>query len=98
MKPKRPSAKEILSSCAEIGPDDGVDPRSSFRKPSHKPANRKALRVCGQIARTLSLVLSWESGDDLLRSLLVETVEPAPNSTRMVVTVSVPSTVNACRS
>jgi ribosome-binding factor A len=79
----------MLSSCAEVGPDDGVDARTFFRKPAHRPANRKALQMCGEIARTLSLVLSWESGDDLLRSLTVEAVEPAPNSTRVLITVSV---------
>jgi ribosome-binding factor A len=45
--------------------------------------------MCGQIARTLSMVLSWESGDELLSELMVEAVEPAPDSTRVLVTVSV---------
>ena len=43
--------------------------------------------MCGEIARTLSQVLAWESGDDLLRSLVVESVEPAPDSTRVLVTL-----------
>jgi ribosome-binding factor A len=89
MSSKRPSQREILSSCDQIGPDDGVDPGTSFRAPLRRRTNRKALQMCGEIARTLSLVLSWESRDDLLRNLIVESVEPAPNSTRVLVTVSV---------
>ena len=88
MKSKKPSRRDILSCSSEIGPDDGVDPRTFFRKPSNWKTNRKALQLCGQIARTLSRVLAWESADELLRSLTVESVEPAPDSTRVLVTVS----------
>ena len=87
MKPKRPSRREILSSCSEIRPDDGVDPRTFFRKSGRKPNNRKALQMCGEIARTVGAVLAWESGDEVLRSLAVDAVEPAPDSTRVLVTV-----------
>src|SRR5205807_2594335 len=89
MNPKKRSHRQILSSCNEIGPDDGVDPRTFFRKPSRQGTNRKLLQLCGQIGRTLNSVLAWESGDDLLRDLLVESVEPAPDSTRVLVTVQV---------
>jgi ribosome-binding factor A len=91
MKAIKPSEKELLSLCSEIRPDDGVDPRTFFRKPSgRKDHNRKVLQLCGAIARTLSLVLSWESRDDLLRTAIVQSVEPAPDSTRVLVTVSAP--------
>jgi ribosome-binding factor A len=90
MRFKRALHKDILSSCAEIGPDDGVDPRTYFRKHSRKVANRKALQMCAQIARTLSLVLS-ESRDEMLRNLLVEAVEPAPDSTRVLASVRLPA-------
>lgn len=89
MKSKKPSQKEILSSCNEIRPDDGVDPRTFFRHSGRKRTNRRALQLCGQIAQTLTSVLAWESGDELLQSLVVESVEPAPDSTRVLVTVSV---------
>jgi len=90
MKYKRPSDRAMLSSCDAIGPDDGVDPRTFFRKPSRQRTNRKALQLCAQIAQALSLVLN-ESRDELLRSLMVETVEPAPDSTRVLVSVSLPA-------
>ena len=100
MKPKKPSRKQILSSCNEIGPDDGVDPRTFFRDPSRRRTNRKALQLCAQVARTLGEVLAWESGDDLLRDLTVESVQPAPDSSRLLVTVrlhAAPGTVPADR-
>jgi ribosome-binding factor A len=85
MKNRKPSPKQIL--CHELGAEDGADPRTFFRRPTHKRLNRKALQLCGQIARTLSAVLAWESADELLRSLGVESVTPAPDSTRVLVTV-----------
>jgi len=88
MKRKQPSRKDLLSSCGEIGPDDGVDPRVFFRKASEKKVNRKALQLCGEVARTLGHALAWELGDDLLGQLQVEGVVPAPDSSRLLVTVS----------
>ncbi|HWY86886.1 MAG TPA: ribosome-binding factor A [Gemmataceae bacterium] len=93
MKPIKPSQRQMLSLCSEIRPDDGVDPRTFFRKSSgRKTTNRKALQLCGAIARTLSQVLAWESSDDLLRTAVVQSVEPAPDSTRVLVTVAMPAT------
>jgi ribosome-binding factor A len=87
MTSKKPSRRQLLSSCSEIRPDDGVEPRTFFRKAGRKANNRKALQMCGEIARTLSAVLAWESGDNVLRCLAVDAVEPAPDSTRVLVTV-----------
>jgi ribosome-binding factor A len=89
MKFKKIRRRQDLSSCDEIGPDDGADPRTFFRERTYKRTNRKALQLCGQIARTLSSVLTYESSDDLLRCRWVESVEPSPDSTRVLVTVSV---------
>ena len=95
MKAKKPSHRQISSFCDAIGPEDGLDPRSFFRQGSGRRTNRKALQLCGQIARTLSSVLAWESGDDLLRILQVESVERAPDSTRVLVTVCLQSSADA---
>ena len=88
MKRKQPSHEDLLSSCGEIGADDGADPRVFFRKDSEKKINRKALQLCGEVAKILSQVLAWELGDDLLEQLQVEAVVPAPDSSRLLVTVS----------
>jgi ribosome-binding factor A len=94
MRFRRIARKELLSSCADIGPEDGSDPRDFFKKRAEKVPNRKALQLCGQIARTLSLVLS-ECGDDVLRELVVETVQPTPTSARLLITLSMPDGVDA---
>jgi ribosome-binding factor A len=93
MRFRRISRKELLSSCAAIGPEDGSDPRDFFAKPPGKVTNRKALQLCGQVERTLSLVL-WECSDDVLRELAVEAVQPAPTSVRLLVTLSAPDGVD----
>jgi ribosome-binding factor A len=88
MNSKKPTRKEILASCDEVGPEDGLDPRRFLRKTTGKVVNRKALQLCSQVARTLRCVLAGECADELLRDLMVESVVPAPNSSRLLVTVS----------
>jgi ribosome-binding factor A len=92
MTSRKISRRHIQSACAEPGPGDGLDPRLEPRgETSSRVPNRKALQLCGQVAETLALVLSGECGDELLRDLLVESVVPAPNSSRLLVTVSMPA-------
>ena len=59
---------------------------SSFRPPPR--TDRKTLQLCGQIADTLNYVLSGELDDDLLRNLYVESVRPAPDASRLLVSVA----------
>jgi ribosome-binding factor A len=88
MKRRKASHKDLLLSCSEIGPDDNVDPRTFFQERSGKKNNRKALQLCGEVAKTLSYALAWEIGDDVLSLLQVESVVPAPDSTHLLVTAS----------
>jgi ribosome-binding factor A len=71
-----------------LGPEDGVDPRTEARDHPRPVHNRKALQLCSQVAETLHGVLQGECDDEVLRDLLVLSVEPAPDSTRLLVTVS----------
>lgn len=61
-----------------------------MRKPaeSRTGLDRKALQLCHQVAETLEAVLA-ECGDSLLQGLRVLDVEPAPDATRLLVTVAV---------
>lgn len=63
--------------CSELGPDDGQEPRRRDR-PRDERGDIRDLRLCGEVARILSLSL-----DDVL----VERVEPAPDATRLRVWV-----------
>src|SRR5690242_16824834 len=76
----------MRSSCESLGPGDGVDPRLEPSDPFRKVDNRKALQLCAQAARTLALVLG-ECRDEVLRDLAIESVVPAPNSARLLVSV-----------
>ena len=88
MKPKEPSREDLLSSCSEVGPEDGVDPRYTVRSPRPRVKNRKALQLCAQVAETLREVLGGDCGDEQLRDLTVQSVVPAPNSSRLLVTLT----------
>jgi ribosome-binding factor A len=71
-----------LELCAEPDADDGIDPRYLPRYPAGKVSNRKALQLCRQVAHALGLALAG----DVLRDLLVQSVLPAPDSSRLLVT------------
>jgi ribosome-binding factor A len=92
MKRKKHSIRKMLLSCHELGPEDGLDPRYEARGERARAHNRKALQLCGQVARTLQTVLAGECADDWLRELQVESVVPAPNSGRLLVTLSLVTT------
>lgn len=62
-------------------------PQSEFGRATGRVENRKALQLCSQIAETLTLVLSGECNDDLMRDLLVESVVSFPTSSRLLVTL-----------
>ncbi len=82
------SDKRLRENCAEIGEDDGRNPRDDRKSGgSGRNENRKARQLCQQVAETLDWVLSGDSPDDLLRSLRVAAVEPAPYTSRLLVTV-----------
>jgi ribosome-binding factor A len=81
--------REILREhCAEAGEDDGRDPRDDRKGGgSGRNESRKSKQLCRQVAETLDWVFSGDAPDDLLRSLRVAAVEPAPYSSRLLVTV-----------
>ena len=80
--------------CAEVHPDDGLDPQEFFRPTGgRKAGDRKALQLCGQVANTLHLALA-DSNDDLLRNLHVLRVAPAPDTSQLLVIVA-PATADA---
>lgn len=87
MNPSKTSREEMLSSCGELGPEDGVDPRDFHRKKTKPRVNRKALQLCSEVQRTLNAVFGGECGDALLRDLQVVSAEPAPNVARLRVTI-----------
>jgi ribosome-binding factor A len=70
------------------GPDAGVDPSQFFGRRSRPRVDRKAYQLCRQVSDTLNFVLSGDTGDDVLRGLYVDSVDPAPDSSRLLVSVA----------
>jgi len=69
--------------CSEWSEDDGCDPRSLPIAARNKVTNRKALQLCRQVERVLSVALEGE----LVRDLTVKSVVPGPDSSRLLVSV-----------
>jgi ribosome-binding factor A len=61
--------------------------RSASDPIAERRPERKLLQLCRQVAETLNQVLSGECDDDILRSLYVTSVVPAPNAAQLVVVV-----------
>ena len=55
--------ERLLTLCGQLNEDDAVDPREYFRK-KYRSRDSKSLRLCKQVADTLSLVLSGDCADD----------------------------------
>ena len=82
MASRRFANKPPADLSSERGPEDGIDPRLEPKYPRGKVSNRKALQLCRQVERALSIALEGE----ILRDLTVQSVMPAPDSSRLLVT------------
>jgi len=65
------------------------------RRGRNSRGEQKAQQLCRQAQRALSLALSGECDDDVLRSLYVDAVVPAPDATQLLVRLVIPSTAAA---
>lgn len=89
MKFDKRTREQLRAHCQELHEDDGVDPREYFRKDNdRRKENRKARQLCRQVTETLELVLSGDCRDEILQSLHVVSVAPAPDSSRLLVVVA----------
>ena len=70
----------------ELFEDDLANAQEIFGKGHRRKHDRKLQQLCRQVQRTIGLSLG-ECGDDLLRDLMVESVTPAPDATRLMVSV-----------
>jgi ribosome-binding factor A len=70
---------------AAIDADDGADPRDFFKKEtSTTQAGRKSQQLCAQVADTLTQIFSGECADEILQTLQLVEVAPAPDSTQFL--------------
>jgi ribosome-binding factor A len=87
MKPHPPSRERLQALCADPGPDDGTDPREVLRQSARKKGGRKTQQLCAQVAEALNYAFAGVCKDDVLRELGVVAVQPAPDESRLLVTV-----------
>jgi ribosome-binding factor A len=73
--------------CDSSGPDDGIDPRFLFHPDARRRDDRGVLRLCSQVRDALTYALA-DCRDAVLQSLRVDAVEPAPDATRLAVTLN----------
>jgi len=64
-----------------------IDPALFFGTNSEPAIDRKTFQLCKQAARALTIALAAECGDEVLRDVYVDSVQPAPDASRLLVTV-----------
>jgi ribosome-binding factor A len=95
MSRRKRKADDLSALAAEVGREDGSDPRDFHAKPWNAPrqASRKSRQLCGQVKDALTLALP-ACADVLLQSLQVVEVRPAPHTGRLAVLLSKPGEVD----
>jgi ribosome-binding factor A len=62
-------------------------------KPFDPRRDHKTRQLCEQVRRALSLALAGECGDEILRDVYVESVEPMGSASQLLVHVGIPANV-----
>jgi len=73
--------------CVSLGIDDGREARDLFRKSVRKKSNHKAHQLCKQVMETINYLLAGGLGDSRLHQIMVDSVTPAPDAARLLVSV-----------
>ena len=87
---------EMKSLCAELRPEDGRSPvalkKAELRQQSaeHPPSQARARQYCKAVHRALEAGLSSVCGDDRLKDLTIQLVEPLHTGSNLLVIVAVP--------
>ena len=85
---KRYRPKDIRNLAGQVDHSDGINPRDDLIHRATAPKlDRKALQLCRQIQRELTLILSGELDDDRVRDLFVVSVAPFPSTNLLLVTL-----------
>jgi ribosome-binding factor A len=87
MKRSKKWLYEANQLCAELGSEDGIDPRILARKYDSKPSDHKVQQLSKKAKQILSLVLTGELGDPIFQNLDVIAVNASEDGQFLVVTV-----------
>lgn len=89
MPSKRFSRARNRSRCAHTHADDGISAQDDFRATSSRSRDgRKVLQLCAQVADVLAYELAGDGTDDILLSLQIVDVLPAPDAGQLLVIVA----------
>src|SRR5258708_5523721 len=67
--------------------DDELTAEDLFHPSRRQKPDRKVLQLCRQVERSIGAVLRGGCADPVLQDLAVESVRPAPDAGRLLVTV-----------
>ncbi|MGD8452827.1 MAG: ribosome-binding factor A [Phycisphaerae bacterium] len=83
---------DLRALCAQLHPDDGVDPREDRRRDAEyeRKPDRKIWQLCKQVEQTLQLAFGALPQAAALAGVTVSEVTPAPNAGRLRVVIAVP--------
>ena len=84
---KRKHKKVLRPLCAQLHEDDGIAPNDLFRKHRVHKSDHKDLQLCKQVYRVLSTLLAGGFADPMIQSLVIVSVTPAPDASRLLVSV-----------
>ena len=84
---RRQAPSSLPLPCDAVGPDDLIDPKLLLRPSREQRGDRGARRLCSQVRETLTFALAGSCRDEVLQSLYVADVAPAPDATRLAVTL-----------
>lgn len=89
MKPKQSLKDHWRDLCANLGEDDGVSPdelkKQEARQKPERGSDRSTRRLCAHVMRTVHLSLLADCHDDQLHELEVRSVEPYPDTKRLLI-------------
>lgn len=84
MKSRRPNSRTLRTLCADLSPEDGVDPKLLARGGADSPDRRKTWQLCSQVHDALRLIMG-EAADERLHGLEVREVLPSPNDAQLLI-------------
>ena len=91
----RRTRQSLMAHCGQLGFDDCIDPKEYFQpKTTTSKENKKARQLCRQVDCCLSLVLG-DCDDPAVQSMSLVDVSPAPDSSRLLVTLSANTLLSA---
>lgn len=87
MKQRPSHSRRGYQPCESMGADDGMDARDLFRGSSRKKSHHKAHQLCRQVMETINYLLAGDLCDVRLHQIMVDSVMPAPDASRLLVSV-----------